>query len=131
MPTEDVVNRRKVIRRGGKRVLICGARDYKNKSRIKRKLEKRRPDLVIEGGAPGADTLSGECADELGIAHCTFKANWKVYHKAAGPIRNKWMLSFGEPDEVWAFHPDLSKSKGTADMVKQAESAGIRVRRYK
>ena len=32
-----------------------------------------------------------------------------------------------DPHLVVAFHRDISKSKGTKDMVKQAEKAGIKV----
>jgi hypothetical protein len=84
-------------------------------------------DLLIEGGAPGADFISGVCADMLGLPHCTFRANWDFYHKAAGAIRNGWMLEFGQPDKVVAFHPNIAKSKGTADMVRRAKKAGVTV----
>lgn len=43
----------------------------------------------------------------------------------AGPIRNKQMLLEERPDKVVAFHNDLSKSRGTADMLRQAEKRGI------
>jgi hypothetical protein len=84
-------------------------------------------DLVIEGGAAGADTIAGERADYYGIPHCTFKANWGYYGKAAGPIRNRWMLEFGMPERVVAFHSNIEESKGTANMVKCARRAGIQV----
>jgi len=113
------------------KVLCCGDRNWLNKISILKVMRKRMPKLVIEGGAPGADTLAGQCADELGIAHCTFHANWGYYHKAAGPIRNQWMLNFITPDEVWAFHSDLERSKGTADMVARAKKANIPVRIFK
>jgi len=38
------------------------------------------------------------------------------------------MITFIKVDEVWAFHSDLSKSTGTADMVRQATKAGIPVK---
>jgi hypothetical protein len=45
-----------------------------------------------------------------------FPANWKVYGRAAGPIRNMKMLLEGKPDLVVAFPGGI----GTADMVKKA-----------
>ncbi len=51
-------------------------------------------------------------------------AKWETYGKAAGPIRNREML-LNLPALVVAF----PGGKGTADMVRQAERAGIPVRR--
>jgi len=110
------------------RYLFCGGRDWTDQQKIERRMKKLGPnDLVIEGGAPGADFISGVLADMRGIPHATFKANWHFYHKAAGPIRNGWMLKFGQPDKVIAFHSDIEKSKGTADMVRRARKAGVPV----
>ncbi len=113
---------------GGVRYLFCGARDWADKGKVYHRMEKLGPDdLVIEGGAPGADFIAGVCADILGLPHCTFRANWDFYHKAAGPIRNKWMLDFGRPEKVVAFHSDIKSSKGTADMVTRARKIGVPV----
>jgi len=112
-------------------VLICGDRNWKDRSKIKRQFLRVGPNkisAVVQGMALGADLLGGSCADELGIPNIGIKANWDFYHKAAGPIRNKWMITFIKVDEVWAFHSDLSKSKGTADMVRQAKKAAIPVK---
>ncbi|MEM9912925.1 MAG: hypothetical protein AAF922_19365 [Pseudomonadota bacterium] len=43
--------------------------------------------------------------------------------RAAGPIRNKEMLDEGCPDLVVAF----PGGRGTANMVKQAQAAGVEV----
>mgnify|MGYP001615970522 CR=1 FL=1 len=37
------------------------------------------------------------------------------------------MLDYGKPDIVLAFHSDLSKSKGTKDMVRRSQEAEIPV----
>ena len=37
------------------------------------------------------------------------------------------MLDEGQPDKVYAFHPDITKSKGTKNMVEQASKRGIEV----
>ena len=54
-----------------------------------------------------------------------YPANWNLHGRAAGPIRNKQMLDEGKPDIVYAFHPNISESKGTKDMVRQAKNRGI------
>jgi hypothetical protein len=70
-------------------------------------------------------------AKDWGSAHhawvYSFPADWETYGKAAGPIRNTQMLTEGNPDMVAAFHNDISKSKGTKNMIVQAKKAGIKV----
>ena len=111
------------------KVLVTGDRNWTNKKVILRELKKIKGlELVIEGGARGADTLAAECAQELGVPVCIFPANWNYYHRAAGPIRNDWMLKYGQSDLVLAFHNDLDNSKGTKDMVSKAKAAGVKVK---
>jgi hypothetical protein len=35
------------------------------------------------------------------------------------------MLDEGRPDEIVAFHDNIAASKGTADMIRRAQKAGI------
>ena len=83
--------------------------------------------MVIHGAARGADTIAADLAKGMGMKVLPFPAKWDRYGRAAGPIRNRQMLWEGHPDVVHAFHTDLEASNGTADMVKQAEKAGIPV----
>lgn len=56
-----------------------------------------------------------------------YPADWEKYGKVAGPIRNQQMLDEGKPDVVYAFTDDLSNSRGTADMCRRANKAGVPV----
>ena len=108
------------------RVLICGDRNWKDYFFIRKVLSARlKPtDLVIEGGARGADTLARTAALSLKIEVMEFPAEWAKYGKAAGPIRNKKMLDVGRPDQVWAFHDNIQGSRGTKNMITLAHQAG-------
>jgi hypothetical protein len=79
---------------------------------------------VIEGEARGADKLARVVAEELNLPVDQYPANWELYGRAAGPIRNSEMLIEGKADAVVAFHSDLPRSKGTGNMVRQALKAG-------
>ena len=81
---------------------------------------------IIHGAARGVDTLAGQVASELGLNVEAYPADWEKYGKAAGPIRNRKMLDL-KPDLVLAFHNDLTKSKGTAHCIKEAEKMGFPV----
>ena len=69
--------------------------------------------------------IAGEEAKKLGFTVREFPADWSI-GRSAGPIRNRKMLD-EKPDFVLAFHPDIKKSKGTADTVREATRRGIKV----
>lgn len=107
------------------RVLVCGSRDFDDRDHIYKFLDLFIPaiEVVIEGEAPGADTLAREWAEEREIIVMPFPADWKHYGRAAGPIRNRQMLEEGKPDIVLAFPSNhLHDTKGTKDMVNQART---------
>lgn len=123
-------------------VLVTGSRDWQDETAIMREIQtlmeehKLGPNqlLVVEGEADGADTLTRQlCTDEMGIACAGFHAPWEFMRKAgnaraAGPMRNGWMLSWMKPDYVLAFHPYLPGSKGTKNCVEQARKLGIPIK---
>lgn len=110
--------------------------------------------LMVEGEADGADLLSRDAAILLDIPYQPFFAHWdhhfrhddrcetswprchiplcpsgctEIIGRAAGLIRNTKMLKDGKANGIVAFHHDLTKSKGTADMVRQGRRAGLPV----
>lgn len=110
------------------RLLVCGDRNYTNRAFVYATLDMwldAEPiEVIIEGEAPGADCMARDWATMYGVPVEKFPANWRLYGKAAGPIRNAEMLT-RKPDCVLAFHDDIEHSKGTRDMVIRARKAGI------
>ena len=114
------------------KVLICGEREYRAgytqivKREIRRRVTAHGRDnlLVIEGGAPGVDTLAKLAAKKQGVHVAEVEALWDIFHKGAGPKRNKVMAAL-EPHEVLAIHFTIEQSVGTALMLDIAESLGI------
>jgi len=82
-------------------------------------------ECIIQGEARGADTIAKNIAVFLGIHVLGFPAQWGLYGKAAGPMRNRQMLDQGKPDLVVGFHDQIHHSKGTKDMLLKAATAGI------
>lgn len=109
------------------RLLVTGGRDFTDRDfvfHILDRIHAKRPiTLLVEGGALGADALSRLWAICNNIPFQTCKADWERYGKAAGIIRNGTMLSDWNPQGCVAF----PGGRGTADMVKKAENAGITV----
>lgn len=109
------------------RVLVCGGRNYgetrSEREKVYRTLDAMPIQVVIEGGALGADYVARAWAKLNAVPVETFEADWKQYGKAAGPRRNQQMLEDGKPDVVVAF----PGGRGTADMVRRAKTAGVTV----
>lgn len=109
------------------RVLVCGGRDFSDIALVVAALDalhrKRSIDIIITGGALGADRLGERWAEANGIMWVQYPAQWEVYGKSAGPRRNEQMLREGKPDGVVAF----PGGAGTAHMVRIAKAAGVKV----
>lgn len=114
---EEVANKKQV------RLLICGGRDYKNATLVWKKLDELKPDVIINGGAKGADNLAKQWAETNGVACLTCYPAWSKFNDAAGPIRNQWMLDYAYPTKVLAF----PGGKGTKNMIKLAKDANLEV----
>ena len=109
------------------RVLVCGGRDFNDVMTLGSWLggihKGHGISLLIEGGARGADRMARLFAEWKKIPVKTYEADWGKSGKVAGPIRNQQMLDEGKPDLVVAFEG----GNGTADMVRRARAAGVRV----
>jgi predicted Rossmann-fold nucleotide-binding protein len=107
-------------------VLACGSRTWTDAETIRRRLGQLRVDhgdIVITGGAPGADTIAGSVAYRLGLHVATMPALWHVHGKTAGPWRNAAMFRL-RPDLVIAFSHG---TRGTQDTIERARVAGVPV----
>jgi hypothetical protein len=111
----------------GLRIIVCGGRDYADRQKLNEVMEALHAERPIKhlwhGNARGADSL----ADWWGHKHAAVSvhpvsAEWSKYGRRAGPMRNQKMLG-NNIDLVVAF----PGGRGTADMIKRAEDAGVEV----
>ncbi len=112
--------------------LVCGGRDFFDRAMFDGAMGDLIrlcgvPDLIVHGGAPGADSLVFNWATPLAIRQHVERAEWRKHGKAAGPIRNQKMLDLFKVDLVVAF----PGGKETADMVDRSRKAGIDVAEIK
>lgn len=78
---------------------------------------------LVAGDATGADNFAISWAKARDVECKVYPADWDEHGPKAGPLRNRQMLEQELPSAVIAF----PGSKGTRDMVTQAERAGVRV----
>jgi hypothetical protein len=110
-------------------VLVCGGRTFAEYGTVEFVLSKLPIDLLIEGGALGADSLAKQYARNCGIPVETFQAEWEAYGKRAGYLRNKKMLTY-----LLSFAPThaigvvaFPGGAGTKMMKSLARDAGVDV----
>ena len=113
------------------RILVTGSRHWTDRMAVITALDEAIEDMneqhtLIYGCANGADQIAFEIADGWDWEAEAHVANWEEYGKRAGPIRNSGMIEHGKPDICLAF--PLPGSKGTWDMIRKANAAGIEVR---
>lgn len=116
------------------RVVICGPRNWRDRWTIERAVDLAEAACaemvnttltIVQGEAKGADWMAKDEAELRGIHVECFPADWDTYGKAAGAIRNQWMLDSGI-DLVIAVAPREGLTRGTKNMVWIARKAGVK-----
>lgn len=124
------------------KLAIIGGRDFNNYDFLKEVMssifKKDDIELIISGGAKGADTLGVDYAKEYNIPYIIHDAKWKdltlepcrikrnkygEYNALAGHNRNTLIIN--DCDTVLAFWDE--KSKGTGDSVSKANKLNKKV----
>lgn len=106
--------------------MIIGSRSFNDYELLKNKcdylLQNKSGVVIVSGGASGADALAKQYAKERGYFYKEFSADWNLYGKRAGYIRNRQMheyLSKQEDRGVIAFWD--GQSKGTTHSFELAK----------
>ncbi len=108
------------------KILVCGGRTYRDRVHVFTTLDSFEIDHVVCGGAFGVDAIAEDWARQRCVPVTVYMADWERYGRKAGPLRNRAMLT-EKPTAVIAF----PGGAGTANMIAQAEAAGINVIRIK
>lgn len=112
------------------RVIIAGSRMFSDYEKMKRLVvsfvSEFEDDVeVVSGGCRGADKLGEQLAEEFGWSVKQFPADWALYGKAAGCIRNRQMAEYA--DICLLFPVREAENKGTRNMLREARKAGCKV----
>ena len=128
------------------KIVVTGDRHWDNAESVVNAFEQMVNDydviptdvILIHGAARGLDSQAAEIGELLGMDVRPYPPHWshtdecpaeckQMVGRPAGVIRNQKMLDDNPDIEVaLSFHPDLSKSKGTGDMCRRVDKAGIK-----
>ena len=110
------------------RVIVAGGRDFSDYAKLSGSLDMLLSGVevscIVSGCARGADLLGERYAEERGYAVVRYPADWGLYGRSAGPVRNRVMAA--NADALVAFWD--GESRGTADMISVARAGGLGVR---
>ena len=113
------------------KLIIAGGRDFSDYDLLKNTLDDFLADKVdveiISGGARGADELGERYGRENHLLIVRFPANWDLYGKSAGPIRNENMAEYASDDDGSLIAFWDGKSKGTKNMIDTAKKYKLKV----
>ncbi len=107
------------------KVIIAGTRTIANAALVEQAIAESGFEIteLVSGCADGVDRLGELWAERVGVPVVRYPANWKVYGKAAGPIRNQAMADHADAlIGVWD-----GWSRGTIDMIRRAKAKGLKV----
>ncbi len=113
------------------KVLVAGSRSWVDLAPIQRELRALpKGTILIHGACRGADNTADYVGRRLGMIVRPYPANWGLYARGAGPVRNAQMLKEEHPDKdglfidlCLAFHKDVDLGTGTADMKRRVLAA--------
>jgi len=106
------------------RLAIVGSRGFSNYNFLKEILDEENIEVIVSGGAKGADQLAERYANEKSLETNIFYPDWKKHGKQAGFVRNKEIVD--NCDKLIAFWD--GKSKGTNHSVYLARNKGKEVK---
>lgn len=108
------------------KVAVIGSRTFTDKKLLEEELDKLNIELLISGGAQGADTLAENYARERNISVLIFKPDYQRHGKGAPLVRNKEIVNHAEI--IVAFWDKKSRgTKFTVDYAKNKQLPVIQV----
>ena len=107
------------------KVIVAGSRDFTDYTRMCKVLDEviEKDDIIISGGARGADRIGEQYAHDTGLEIVVMLADWDKWGKSAGYRRNEEMAKVA--DGLVAFWD--GNSKGTKHMIDLARKYKLQV----
>lgn len=114
-----------------KRIVVAGSRDYNDYAQAEKFIDLCIKDIpeeyklvFVSGTCRGADKLGERYAINHGYRLECYPAEWDLFGKSAGPVRNYYMAEIS--DMVICFWD--GESRGTKSMIEYARKLGKTVK---
>ena len=76
--------------------------------------------VVVHGDCPqGADAIARRWCERRGVHQEAYPADWRQYHQAAGPIRNRYMVNLGADMCIGFLRNGSSGTTGCMDLARE------------
>ena len=108
------------------KLIVAGCRTITDEAVVAEAIERwvadhGEPTEVVHGDAKGVDRLAGQWAHRNKVPGVKFPADWNRFGRRAGPVRNSLMAGYADALlAIWD-----GKSRGTANMIRQAKERGL------
>ena len=113
------------------RIIVAGSRTFNDydllESTLSDYLKENNNVTIISGAAKGADQLGERFARKYRYNLKYFPAQWDMYGKSAGPIRNRKMAEYAAEGHGILFAFWDGNSRGTKSMIELAKKYGLEV----
>ena len=106
-------------------VIVTGSRKWKNKRMLHTQLTNLNPDVVVHGGAIGADSFVSEWCRSRGRVEIIMYPDYDAYKKRAPLVRNIRMLETWPEATVVAC--PLPGGSGTQHTMREARKRDMEV----
>lgn len=107
------------------KVIVAGSRSISDYDLVEQAIKESGFEIteIVSGCARGVDRLGEKYAFLNGLAVRAFPANWNMYGKRAGYLRNERMAIYADAVvAVWD-----GQSKGTKHMIDFAKGKGLHI----
>lgn len=119
-------------------VLVTGSRNWPYPNIVTEALKALKANYngpgitLVHGDCPtGADRQANDIAEQLGFGIVRFPANWNLYGKAAGPIRNRLMVdTIGLASKKICLAFIHENSRGAVETLQMIQKARLPWARY-
>lgn len=112
----------------GSRIAVVGSRKFPQPQLVSSFVGSLPQGVCVVSGAGGAVDLAAAAAGRAaGLQVEEFPAQWALYGRSAGPVRNRQLVASGLSCLVAFVVDHRQLSPGTASVVKYARAAGVPV----
>jgi hypothetical protein len=114
------------------KLVVIGSRGFNNYELLFQTLEKINEsgniELIVSGGAAGADSLAERYAKERNIPILIIKPEWELYGKSAGFVRNEKL--WDAATQGIAFWDGQSKGTAHSFQIAKKQNKPLTIIRY-